>query len=139
MARARAKARAQGTLIVDTGVLIGIARDDRPAVVALKDARRRHAEVVVVPGSVAEATRGSGPQDARINMVLAAIDVIPPVTEAVARLAGALLGHAKLDATLDALLVAEAVGRAPAVIITTDPNDMRRLAAEHPDVVVRAI
>jgi len=56
--------------------------------------------------------------------LLKGVSEITPTTEDRARIAGALLGAAESDATIDALIVAEAVGRGGAVILTGDPVDL---------------
>jgi hypothetical protein len=74
-----------------------------------------------------------------VNRVLVSLDEIGLISEETARQAGALLGAAGSAATVDALVAAEAIGRAPCILLTTDPDDLRRLLAAHPQVRVRAI
>jgi hypothetical protein len=92
-------------------------------------------DLVIVPAVViAETTRG-GPKDAAVNQVLKAINEIAPVTEVTARVAGRLMAASHLaDATVDALVVAEAVLGGPAVVLTGDPLDLSSLAAEQEHV-----
>ncbi len=89
--------------------------------------------------TVAETVRGHGPRDAPVNRVLVSLDDVASISEDTARQAGALLGAARSRATVDALVAAEAVRQAPCVLLTTDPDDLRRLLAGHPQVRVRAI
>jgi hypothetical protein len=88
---------------------------------------------------VAETVRGSGPRDAPVNLVLAQTSPQHPLTEAIARSAGRLLGAARSSSTIDALVVAEALDCIPAVIVTSDPNDMRQLLGSQPGVIVESI
>jgi len=88
---------------------------------------------------VAETVRGSGPRDAPVNMILAQTSPQHPLTEAIARAAGQLLGTARSSSTIDALVVAEALDCAPALIWTSDPTDLRLLLGDHPGVTVEAI
>ena len=52
---------------------------------------------------------------------------------------GQLLGAAKSSSTIDALVVAEAIQCAPAIIWTSDPSDLRQLVGEHHGVTVEPI
>ena len=88
---------------------------------------------------VAETVRGSGPRDAPVNLVLAQTMPQHPLTEAVARAAGRLLGAARSSSTVDALIVAEALECSPAMIWTSDPDDLRQLLGDHPGVTIEAI
>jgi predicted nucleic acid-binding protein len=96
--------------------------------------------LVVVPAVViAETTRG-GPRDAPVNRVLTTVDEITPVTEATARLAGRLLAAAGLpNATIDALVVAEAALGDAAILLTSDLKDLSALAAGYPRVHVYGV
>jgi len=88
---------------------------------------------------VAETTRGFGPRDARTNLVLAHTAPHDPLDEPTARLAGRLLATAGGNNTVDALVAAEAIRHAPAVLLTSDPSDLAQLLAGHPQVRVVAI
>jgi hypothetical protein len=88
---------------------------------------------------VAETVRGNGPRDATVNLVLAQTAPQHPLTERLARAAGQLLGASQSSSTIDALVVAEALDCAPAVILTSDPNDLRQLLGHHRGVTVEPI
>ncbi|HZX54173.1 MAG TPA: hypothetical protein VFE86_05810 [Ilumatobacteraceae bacterium] len=88
---------------------------------------------------VAETVRGNGPRDAPVNLVLAQTSPQHPLTAAVARTAGQLLGVARSSSTIDALVVAEALDCAPAMIWTSDPSDLRQLVGSHRGVTVESI
>ncbi|HEY7627840.1 MAG TPA: hypothetical protein VH761_12260 [Ilumatobacteraceae bacterium] len=90
--------------------------------------------MVVVAGTV----RGNGPRDAPVNLVLAQTAPQRPLTERIARLAGELLGAAS-SATIDALVVAEAIECAPSLILTSDPGDLAALLGNRPGVLVEAV
>lgn len=65
---------------------------------------------------------------------------ITPLTEAIAREAGRLLAAANIgNATVDALIVAEAVLAGASVILTGDVDDIAALAAYHPAVRVYGV
>lgn len=88
---------------------------------------------------VAETVRGDGPRDAAVNLVLAQTEPRHPLTEAIARRAGQLLAVARSSSTIDALIVAEALDCAPAMIWTSDPNDLRQLVGHNRGVIVEPI
>ena len=88
---------------------------------------------------VAETVRGNGPRDAPVNMILAQTSPQHPLTEAVARAAGQMLGTARSSSTIDALVVAEALDCAPALIWTSDPVDLRHLLGDHKGVTVESV
>ena len=88
---------------------------------------------------VAETVRGNGPRDAPVNLVLAQTAPQHQLTDAIARAAGLLLGASRSSSTVDALIVAEALDCVPAMIWTSDPNDIRHLLAGHRGVTVEAI
>ena len=88
---------------------------------------------------VAETVRGNGPRDSPVNLVLAQTSPQHPLTEVLARAAGHLLGAAKSSATIDALVVAEAIDCAPAMILTSDPDDLRALLGDHRGVTIEQI
>ena len=126
-------------LILDSGAVIALARRDM-RVRAFISRAVRNGDLVAVPAVVlAETTRG-GPRDAPVNQVLKDIDEITPATERTARAAGRLLGASDLsDATVDALIAAEAVLHGSAVVLTGDPDDLRSLVGGQRHVLVHAI
>ena len=88
---------------------------------------------------VAETVRGNGPHDAPVNLVLAQTEPRYPLTEEIARKGGQLLGAARSAATIDALIVAEALDCAPSVIWTADPTDFRQLLGDHRGVIIEPV
>ncbi|HEX2038235.1 MAG TPA: PIN domain-containing protein [Acidimicrobiales bacterium] len=126
-------------LILDSGAVLALARHDVRARAALAAAWEAGAEVVLPAVVVAETVRGNGPRGAAVNRVVAAAGDVAELDEATARLAGVLLARAGSSATVDALVVAEAVARGGGVILTGDADDLRRLAGPHQRVLVQAI
>lgn len=140
MARRRtAQAPAPFRLILDSGAVIALSRRDDRARAVLAAAWEVGAEVSIPAVVVAETVRGSGPKDASVNRVVKAVGEVGVTDEAVGRVAGALLGSARSDATVDALVVADAVQRGGGVVLTGDPDDLRRLVAGHPEVVIEVL
>lgn len=123
-------------MILDRGAVIALAARDVTVRRFVERAIQRRTLVVVPAAVVAETMRG-GPRDAPVNRVLKAVDVIAPVTEEVARLAGRLLATVeRSNVTVDALIVAEAILGEAAIVITGDPDDLSALAANHPLVQI---
>jgi predicted nucleic acid-binding protein len=97
---------------------------------------RASVEIPVVV--VAETVRG-GPRDAPVNWILKQIGHVPDTQEIHGRIAGQLLGAARSAATIDALVVAQAVAGGGAQILTGDREDLERLAASHPEVWIEPL
>jgi predicted nucleic acid-binding protein len=94
-------------------------------------------DLVVVPAVVLTETTRGNPRDAPVNQVLKDIEEISPALERTARMAGRLIGRSGLQrATVDALIAAEAVLTAPAVILTGDPDDLSALVGDQPYVLI---
>jgi predicted nucleic acid-binding protein len=87
---------------------------------------------------VAETVRG-GPRDAPVHRVLKAVGSVPEAREVHGRTAGWLLGASRSSHTVDALVVAHAVEAGGARILTSDREDLERLAASHPEVRIHPI
>jgi len=97
------------------------------------------AEVIVPAVVLAETVRGNGPRDAPVNRVVKAVGNVSAAAEDQGRIAGALLGRTGSSATVDALVVAEAVHRGGGVILTGDLDDLRRLASEQSAVLIQGL
>lgn len=126
-------------LILDSGALIGWANQDEEVRGYIRRAIRGRDLIVVPAVVVAETTRG-GPRDAPVNRVLKFVGEIAPTNEVKARVAGRLLAASGLsNATVDAMVVAEAVLGEPAIVLTGDVDDLSALAAGHSHVRVYGI
>lgn len=88
--------------------------------------------------AVAETVRGSA-KDAPVNRVITAVGEVTSADQGTGRVAGALLGAARSNSTVDAVVVASAVDVGGGVILTGDPDDLESLASGHPEVVIRAL
>ena len=123
---------AGGSLVLDCEGLSELAAGDARARGYFDSARERGARVAVSAITLAEALRG-GPRDAAVHRVLSRITVIP-VTAAIARRAGELLGTTGLSGhrcAIDAVVAATALemGR-PVLVLTSDPDDLTTLTGE---------
>ena len=125
-------------LILDSGAIIALARNDPRARAVLAAAREAGAEVSIPSVVLAETVRGTAP-DALVNRVVKVVGEVCIADEATGRLAGALLGSTGSSSTVDALIVASAIGLGGGVIITGDPNDLSALAARHPSVEITSL
>ena len=131
--------RDQPALVLDSGALISLSRGNVRTRSQLAAAVNAGAVVVVPMVTVAETHRGSGSREAVLNLVLARLEPPRPLGEATARRAGKLLAQSGSSSTIDALVVADAIEVAPAVILTSDPEDLELLVGLRRDVVVRSV
>jgi hypothetical protein len=112
-------------LVLDSGALIALEKNDRAMWRRFKEALRAGEVPVTHGGVVGQAWRGGGKQ-ASLARALAAIDV-RPLDDALGRAAGVLLANARRSDVIDAaiVLLAEDHDR----IVTSDPGDIEPLAA----------
>jgi len=127
-----------GALVLDAQGLVKLAAGD-PAVRALvQTAHQRYDNVVTAASTLAEVLRG-GAADARMHRVLQRVTVAS-VDMAVGRKAGELLGATGLAGhrcVVDAMLAVVALAQPrPALLLTSDPDEMARLT-EEPDRIKR--
>src|SRR5215213_4258364 len=107
-------------LILDSGAVIALAARNARARAFVERALRQRYILVLPAVVIAETTRGSA-RDAAVNRVINSVDEFTPITEATARQAGRLLAAANIgNATVDALIAAEAVLSDAATIMTGD-------------------
>jgi predicted nucleic acid-binding protein len=139
---ARTRRRPQGRppqrLILDSGAVIALSRNDTRARAALAAAWEAGVEVSIPSLVVAETVRGSA-KDAPVNRVIRSVGEVTAADETTGRVAGALLGAATSDSTVDAVVVASAIDLGGGVILTGDPTDLEALACGHPEVVVQRL
>lgn len=138
MARSRSTEAPPKRLILDSGAVIALSRDDHRAAAVVRAAWESGIEVSIPAVVVAETVRG-GAKDAPVDRVVKSVGNILPVDEGVGRVAGALLGRARSSSTIDALVVAHALGIGGALILTGDPHDLGALADGHPEVLVQPL
>jgi predicted nucleic acid-binding protein len=131
-AMARPRRVADGALVLDAQGLVKLATGD-PAVLALvRTAHQRYDHVVTAASTLAEVLRGGG-ADARIHRVLQRVTVAD-IDKETGRRAGELLGATGLSGhrcPVDAMLAVVALAAPrPALLLTSDPDDMARLTEE---------
>jgi predicted nucleic acid-binding protein len=122
-------------LTLDTGVLLAVERG-APEVRAWLARVASTSRPPTVPAVVvAEAWRGG--RQARVARLLRGCEV-EAVDEVLARHAGELLGRTGTDDPVDAI-VAQSAARRGNMVLTSDPEDMQRLADDLESILVRAI
>jgi rRNA-processing protein FCF1 len=109
----------------------------RRAQAVLTVAARRHALVRVPSVVLAELYRDDR-HDAAIDRLLGTAIGVITTGRRLARLAGGLLHRHRLDSChlVDAAVIATAARLGGAIVLTGDPDDLRNLAADHPNVHV---
>ncbi len=138
MARPRTGGRTSQRLILDSGAVIALSRGEARARAFVASALEMGALVEVPVVVLAETVRG-GPRDVPVDRVLRAIGSVPEAREVHGRTAGRLLAGARSTATIDALVVAQAVEAGGGRVLTGDRDDLERLAAGHPEVSIHAL
>ena len=122
-------------LILDTGALIALDRNDRAMWRRLKAALLTGDVPLSHGGVLGQAWRGEGPRHALLSRALEGID-IRPLDDALGRAAGELLAAAKARDVIDAALVLLATDGD--VVVTSDPEDIEPLtltSGRHVDIV----
>lgn len=113
------------SLVLDSGALVALERNERQMWVRLKGAQLDGDLPLTHAGVLGQVWRG-GPRQARLSQAIAAIDV-RPLDEPLGRAAGRLLGAAGLADVIDAAVVLLAVDGDE--IVTDDHEDLAQLAA----------
>src|SRR5690606_1980202 len=114
------------TLVLDSGALIALERNDRAMWRRLKAALLAGSVPVTHGGVVGEAWRGRGPRQALLAKALAGVEVCA-LDETLGCAAGELLAAARTKDVIDAAIVLLAEDGDD--IVTSDPNDIEPLAA----------
>lgn len=113
-------------VILDTGALIGFERNDRRVVAIIARALEHHDSLIVPSGVVAQAWR-DGSRQARLARLLGShLCEVLVLDDRQARAAGQLCGLADTTDVI-AASVAVAARDLGARVLTSDPDDLRRL------------
>jgi len=112
------------SVVLDTGALIALERDERRMWIRLKAAQIAREVPITHAGVVGQVWRG-GARQARLAQALGGVDVIA-IDEDLGRAAGVLLGRARLADVVDAALVLVASDGDD--IVTDDHHDFEQLA-----------
>lgn len=110
-------------LVLDTGALIALERDDRRAYEQLVTAARR-GHLVVVPILVVMEAQRAARDRVRLERVLARIDQQLPLLPATGRQVAALRSAAGVESDTDVVVVLEALAVPGSRILTGDARDI---------------
>ena len=113
------------TMVLDSGALIALDRNDRAMWRRLKSAFLASDIPITHAGVVGQAWRGSGPRSALLAKALTGLDV-RSIDENLGKRAGELLAKAKKTDVIDAALVLLASDGDE--IVTSDASDLETLA-----------
>ncbi len=111
-------------LVLDSGALIALERNDRAMWQRYNTARRAGTAMVSHGGVVGQAWRGRGPRQALLATALEGIEV-RPLDKTLGRAAGELLSVARRSDVIDAAVVLLAEDEDH--IVTSDPEDLDAL------------
>ena len=113
------------SLVLDSGALVALERNERPMWVRLKAAQLAGELPLTHAGVLGQVWRG-GPRQARLSQALGGIDV-RVLDEALGRATGGLLAIVRLTDVIDAALVL--LANDGDEIVTVDHKDIEQLAA----------
>jgi hypothetical protein len=113
------------SLVLDTGALIALERNDRAMWRRLKSALLTSDVPITHGGVLGQAWRGRGSRSALLALAIASIDV-RAIDESLGKLCGELLSRTKRNDVIDAALVL--LSADGDLIATSDPDDLKPLA-----------
>lgn len=113
------------TIVLDSGALVALERNERPMWVRLKAAQLAGELPLTHAGVLGQVWRG-GSRQARLSQALAAIDV-RALDDSLGRAAGQLLAATGLADVIDAAVVL--LAQDGDAIVTVDHDDLERLAS----------
>ena len=116
-------------LVLDTGALIALERDDARAYQHLITAAQRGYLVVVPTLVVLEALEGAR-APATVERIVKKIDAEIPLLPAIAHQVPGLKRRSGVESTTDVVVVLEALAVPGSIILTSDPGDMHRILEE---------
>ncbi len=124
------------TIVLDSGALIAVERNNTKVVSLLKASRERNATVLIPAGAIAEAWRG-GRQANLARLLNAAHDIPALDAEAAKRIGVAIASCSGRGTAIDASVVDVALRNIPALILTSDPEDIGNLLGGEAENSVR--
>lgn len=129
------------SVVLDSQGLWAVARNDSEDARAVLAASSRAGVPVLVPAAVLAETLYGDERDARVNRVLKKLEIVS-LTDSIARSAAQLkrlAGMTGVAATIDAIVVATSATAGGGVILTSDPEDIRRLASYVADIRIKPV
>lgn len=79
---------------------------------------------MVIPTPVLAQVHRGGRDRARVDRIINKVDALLPTSDRVARLAGELQAKSGTSDAVDAIVAAEALLVVPALVMTSDPDDL---------------
>lgn len=124
--------------VLDSGAVSQLAKHSRHAAEWIVALRGEGYWPPVVPSIViVESTRGHAGHHARTNRLLKGCDIVEELPERLARRAAAMRTRAGRGSAVDAVVVA--IAEYGGTVLTSDPRDLRALAAHAHGVAVARI
>ncbi len=104
----------------------------------MRSAHSRNAPIRIPAAVLVELYRGRGTDEAIDALLARGVAQVVTTGARIARVAGHLLANigAGTEMAVDALVVATAIRFGGGIIATHDPDDLRRLAAGHPNLAI---
>ena len=121
------KAKAPRTVVLDSGALIAFERGDERMRALLLEARASGARLVIPAGVIGQVWRTPATQVAIGSITRAAETTVVTLDKVMAEAAGILCGRRKTADVIDASVVLTARREGPAVIVTSDVDDLQQL------------
>jgi rRNA-processing protein FCF1 len=113
-------------VVLDAGALIALERGDARIRALCREALRTKARLVIPAGVVGQVIRDRSRQVAVGALLKGPTTEVPALDQLLAEAAGVLCGKAGTSDVIDASVVLTAL-RERAVVVTSDPDDLRRL------------
>jgi rRNA-processing protein FCF1 len=113
-------------VVLDAGALIALERGDARVRALCREALRTKARLVIPAGVVGQVIRDRSRQVAVGALLKGPTTEVPALDQLLAEAAGVLCGKAGTSDVIDASVVLTAL-RERAVVVTSDPDDLRRL------------
>ncbi len=113
-------------IILDSGAIIASEHNDPTLAAILKAARKRRTPILVPATVIAETWRGPSTHP-RAAALFGSVDGFPDLNQNSARQVGTLLAISKTAVIVDGNVVAIAIAQPPAMIVTSDVNDITHL------------
>ncbi|MDP9035230.1 MAG: PIN domain nuclease [Myxococcota bacterium] len=121
--------------VFDAGALIAFEKGDRRVVAIVARALERGASIAIPAGVVGQVWRDGRRQVRLVRLLSSHVVTVEALDDTRARAAGQLCGVARTADVIDASVVLIAQAR-QATVVTSDSQDLRRLDAKLPMVIV---
>jgi predicted nucleic acid-binding protein len=129
-------------IVLDSGGLSALVDGDERVRALMRQANDRDLDVVIPTTVLVESLTGSGPRDARVNALIEhGGSEVPSLDLPTARRAAELRARSKARgaSVTDAVVAAEGITRGRALVVTSDPTDIRALVGASGSVDVQTV